>query len=262
MGFRFRDSLIQDYRTRGCAIFRQILPPSLIRDLRRATAQVHHYAREKRGPQAQRLQPIVNYNIDIKPFWDYAELPPLVDAIGQVLTPEHRIANSGLARTGLLLEPRDKPWCTAWHRDIRETSNVPDLDEFRRLNRDPIWFNQINCPLYEDNCTWYVPGSHLRDDLPGEIDAAGTPLPPEDEPCEERERACLEYSGAMPSAERLFMDAGDFALYHPNGWHLGNYLPGRRRVTIHDFAPTPQLLDWYDRWERKRSRQKKEESKT
>ena len=124
------------------------------------------------------------------------------------------------------------------------------------MNRDPHWFNQINCPLYEDNCTWYVPGSHLRDDLPDEIDAAGAPLPPEDEPCETRERTCLEYTQAMPRSERLYMDAGDFALYHPNGWHLGNYLPGRRRVTIHDFAPTPRLLDWYDRWERKRSLQK------
>ncbi len=259
MGFRFCDSMIRDYRTRGCVIFRQILPPALIRDLRRATARAHCFAREVRGPQAQRLQPIVNYDIDIRPFQDYAKLPPLVDAISKVLTPDHRIANSGLARLGLLLEPKDQPWCTAWHRDIRETSGVPDLDEFRRVNRDPLWFNQVNCPLYEDNCTWVVPGSHLRDDLPDEIDAAGVPLPPEELPHEEKERACLDYARSMPQAERLFMDAGDFALYHPNGWHLGNYLPGRRRVTIHDFAPTPQLLDWYDRWERSRSLQKGDE---
>ena len=105
MGFRFCDSMIHEYRTRGCVIFRQILPPGLIRDLRRATAMAHHYARDKRGPQAQRLQPIVDYDIDIGPFRDYAELPSLVDAIGKVLTPEHKIANSGLKRMGLLLEP-------------------------------------------------------------------------------------------------------------------------------------------------------------
>ena len=258
MGFRFCDSMIHDYRAGGCVIFRQILPPSLIRDLRRATAKAHHYARENRGPQAQRLQPIVNYDIDMKPFQDYAELPPLVDAISKVLTPGHKIANGELKRLGLLLEPEEKPWCTAWHRDLRETSNVPDLDEFRRVNHDPLWFNQINCPLYEDNCTWYVPGSYLRDDLPDEIDAAGALLPPEDESYEERERACLEYTQAMPRSERFFMDAGDFALYHPNGWHIGNYLPGRRRVTIHDFAPSPEVLDWYDRWERKRAQPAKE----
>ncbi len=253
MGFRFQDSMIHDYRARGCVIFRQILPPSLIGDLRRAAAKAHVCAREKRGPQAQRLQPIANYDIDMRPFHDYAEFPPLVDAVSRVLTPEHRIANSELKRMGLLLEPGDQPWCTRWHRDLRETSNVPDVEEFRRVNHDPLWFNQINCPLYEDNCTWYVPGSYLRDDLPDETEAAGAPLPPEDVPYEARERACLEYTQAMPRSERLYMDAGDFALYHPNGWHIGNYLPGRKRVTIHDFAPTPQLLDWYDRWEAKRA---------
>ena len=158
MGFRFHESMIRDYRTRGCVIFRQILPPSLIRDLRRAAAKAHVYAREKRGPQAQRLQPIANYGIDMRPFHDYAEFPPLVDAVSRVLTPEHRIANSELKRMGLLLEPEDQPWCTRWHRDLRETSNVPDVEEFRRVNHDPLWFNQINCPLYEDNCTWVRAG--------------------------------------------------------------------------------------------------------
>ena len=51
------------------------------------------------------------------------------------------------------------------------------MEEFRRVNRDPLWFNQINCPLYEDNCTWFVPGSHLRDDFPAETAAAEAPLP-------------------------------------------------------------------------------------
>jgi len=245
--------MIQDYRTQGYVVFQQILPPSLLRDLRRATEKVHQYAREKGGPQAQRLQPIINYDIDLKPFYDYAQLPDLVDAIGRVLTPRHQIARGELKRTGLLLEPAEKPWCTRWHRDLRETSNVPDVEEFRRINSDPLWFNQINCPLYEDNCTWYVPGSYLRVDLPKEVTAAASPLPPEDALYEERERKCLEYTQAMPGAVRLCMDAGDFALYHPNGWHIGNYLPDRKRVTIHDYAPTPELLDWYDRWQKKRA---------
>jgi ectoine hydroxylase-related dioxygenase (phytanoyl-CoA dioxygenase family) len=156
-------------------------------------------------------------------------------------------------RTGLLLEPAEQPWCTKWHRDIRETSNVPDVEEFRHLAHDPLWFNQINCPLYEDNCTWYVPGSYLRDDLPDEVAAAEASLPPENASYEERERKCLEYAQGMPRAVRLSMDAGDFALYHPNGWHIGNYLPDRKRVTIHDIAPTPELLDWYERWQKKRT---------
>ncbi len=251
MAFQFCDSMIHDYRTQGYVVFRQILPPSLVKDLRRATKKAHAYAREQHGPQSQRLQPIANYDIDFRPFQDYADLPALADAISKVLTPRHKMGHFN--RTGLLLEPAEQPWCTKWHRDIRETSNVPDVEEFRHLAHDPLWFNQINCPLYEDNCTWYVPGSYLRDDLPDEVAAAEASLPPENASYEERERKCLEYAQGMPRAVRLSMDAGDFALYHPNGWHIGNYLPDRKRVTIHDIAPTPELLDWYERWQKKRT---------
>ena len=259
MRFKFCHSMILDYRTQGYVVFRQILPLSLIRDLRRATEKVHQYAREKGGPQAQRLQPIINYDMDLKPFYDYANLPELVDAIGSVLTPRHQIARGEVKRTGVLLEPAEKPWCTRWHRDLRhaekffETSNVPDMEEFRRIKSDPLWFNQINCPLYEDNSLWYVPGSYLRMDLPEEVTAAEAPLPPEEASYEERERKCLQYTQAMPGAVRLYMDAGDFALYHPRGWHIGVYLPDRKRVTIHDYAPTPEYLDWYRCYDKKRA---------
>jgi hypothetical protein len=261
MPFRFSDSMIHDYRTQGYVVFRQILPPSLIRDLRQATARAQELARAKHGPQAQRLQPIGKYDIDLGPFRDYAQLPELIAAVSRVLTPRHEFGKHDPEWAGLLLEPAEWPWCTRWHRDIRETAGVPDLEEFRRITRDPLWFNQINCPLYEDNCTWYVPGSYLRDDLPDETAAADAPLPPEDAPTEERERQCLEYSQGMPRAVRLSMDAGDFALYHPNGWHIGNYLPDRRRVTIHSFAPTPELLDWYRRFREKHAaaKQKRDE---
>ena len=249
--------MAEHYRTQGYVVFRQIIPPSLLSDLRKAAESAQEKAREKRGPQVQRLQPIADFGIDMKPFWDYAELPALTDAIAKVLTPRHRIANSKLERMGLLLEPAEKPWCTTWHRDIQETSNVPDVEEFRRVNHDPLFFNQINCPLYEDNCTWYVPGSYLREDLPEEPAAAEAPLPPKDSDYETLERGCLDYTQSMPGAIRLSMDAGDFVLYHPNGWHTGNYLPDRRRATIHDFAPHPDVLDWYDRWEKTRFKDSK-----
>ena len=247
MSFTFCDDLIHDYRIRGYVVFRQILPLSLLRDLRRATAGAQEVARGRSGPQVQRLKLTGDSGIDLRPFRDYAELPALVDAVGRVLTPRHRIGVADFYRSSVLLEPAEMPWCTVWHRDIRATHNVPDLEEFHRLKYDPLFFNQINCPLYEDNCTWYVPGSHLRDDLPAEVEAAKAPLPPAETGYEERERQCLQYAQNMPRSVRLCMDAGDFALYHPNAWHVGNYLPDRRRVTIHDFAPTPELLDWYAR---------------
>src|SRR2546421_4906510 len=103
MSFQFRDSMIHDYRTQGYVVFRQILPPSLIRDLRRATARAQELARERSGPQAQRLQPIGNYDIDLKPFRDYAQLPELVGAISRVLTPRHEFGKHDPEWAGLLL---------------------------------------------------------------------------------------------------------------------------------------------------------------
>src|SRR5690606_32156529 len=138
----------------------------------------------------------------------------------------------------LLVEPAEKPWCTNWHRDITIESNVPDREELRRVQHDPLFFDQINAPLYEDNCTWYVPGSYLRENLTGEQQVGeSTPRFSDDATYEERERGNLEYCQSMPRAVRLSMDAGDFALYHPNGWHIGNYVPHRKRTTIHAFAP-------------------------
>ncbi|MCE9590943.1 MAG: phytanoyl-CoA dioxygenase family protein [Planctomycetes bacterium] len=253
MAFKFCDSMIHRYRTEGYVIFRQVLPVSLVRDLRHATATAQEQARKKSGQQAQRLQPLSSYDIDPKPFADYANLAPLVDAISKILTPRHKLGKGDSYQCGLLLEPAELPWCTAWHRDIRETHEVPDVEEFRRITTDPLWFNQINCPLYEDNCTWYVPGSYLRQfDLDGETKASTAKTCDEKDGYLQRERSCLEYTQAMPHCIRASMDAGDFMLYHPNGWHIGNYLPDRKRVTIHDFAPTPELIDWYDRWGKSR----------
>ncbi|MBI2190409.1 MAG: phytanoyl-CoA dioxygenase family protein [Planctomycetes bacterium] len=265
MAFQFCDRMIHQYRSQGYVIFRQILPASLISDLRRSTARVHDLARQKSGPQAQRLQPIRSClnDSEMKAFQDYMNLPALVDAVQNVLTARHKLGNGSADRAGLLLEPAEMPWCTSWHRDIRESSDVPDMEEFRRVNVDPLWFNQINCPLYEDNCTWYVPGSYLRPfDLPGETEAAGA-MPHFDAAVsfEERERRGLEYCQGMPGAVRASMDAGDFMLYHPNAWHLGNYLPGRKRVTIHDWAPMPELVDWYQRWSQVRQRKAAEGKK-
>jgi ectoine hydroxylase-related dioxygenase (phytanoyl-CoA dioxygenase family) len=259
MPFLFCDSMIHQYRSLGYVIFRQVLPASLIADLRRAALRIPELARKNGGPQAQRLQPIKKYldEKEFKSFLDYSHLPPLVDAIQKILSPRNVLSGGVLETGGVFVEPADLPGCTDWHRDIRETHNVPDVEEFRRITIDPLWFNQINCPLYEDNCTWYVPGSYLRQfDLDGETAAAGnSPNQIVDKASyEERERRNLEYARSMPHAIRAAMDAGDFMLYHPNGWHLGNYLPDRKRMTIHDYAPTPELVDWYARWNKAKAK--------
>jgi ectoine hydroxylase-related dioxygenase (phytanoyl-CoA dioxygenase family) len=249
MSFQFSDQHIDDYQRLGYTVFRGILPPSLIDDLRRVTDEARVIAREKQGPQTQRLQPVSAFDIDQQPFHDFRDLPELRDAVARILTPHHTYGTEAIL--GVLLEPADEPYCTAWHRDWRD--NVPGLklSDWDAVMHDIDYFNQLNCALYEDNSTWVVPGSHLRRDLPGE--AARFPERPIPYPDLEgkssagRELACLEYCRSLPGAQRLHLDAGDFALYRNSLWHLGNYVPYRKRATLHDAVDTPAFAAWRDK---------------
>lgn len=252
MSFRFSERHIDEYRNDGYTVFRKILPPSLVTDLRRVTDVAREMARAQGGAQTQRTPVIAKLDIDKKPFEDYRDLPPLRDAIARVLSPQHAIGN--FEWMSVLLEPADQPYCMRWHRDARQFFTD---DEWHRLLDNTKMGSQINCPLYEDTCTWFVPGSHRRENTPEE-DAILPPregrqlMPNAPNPCkqmegwsnEERERACLEYCESMPGAVRLVLDAGDLALYRPLGWHLGNYVPYRKRATVHDGAFTPQTTEW------------------
>ena len=258
MPFAFSERHVAEYYRDGYTVFCGILPPALVADLRRSTDRAREIAREKRGQQAQRLQPIGDYadQIDLQPFRDYEELPVLVDAFQRVLSTEHRLA--GLSRLGVLLEPAEMSWCTVWHRDIKATSPGVDPDEYAVVNRDPTFFTQVNCALYTDASTWYVPGSDGRPDLPGELAVAEAKPDDEGLTCEERERVNLEYCNAMPGAVQLVLEAGDFALYRPNAWHIGNYAPYRKRATLHDGVWKPETRAWYERWSERRRAQSSE----
>ena len=246
MTFRFSDAHIDEYHTLGYTVFRKILPASLIGDLRCVTDQARENVRERSGGQVQRLQPVGKYDMDQQPFIDYAELPELVDAVTRVLTPRHRYGNRDII--GVLLEPRDFPWCTSWHRDWRDNVEGLPLALWDKFFSDINLFNQINCALYEDSSTWVVPGSHLRRDLPREIELfPDRPIHrPElnDRTVEEREILCLNYCQSMPGGVQLYLGAGDFALYRNTLWHIGSYVPYRKRATIHDSIMTPEFIDW------------------
>ncbi len=249
MTFKLSDKHIEEYHMLGYTIFNKILPPLLIRDLRRVTDKAREIARAEDGPQVQRLEPVADYDIDQQPFTDYAELPELVDAIAKVLTVRHRHgARDGLA---ILFEPGQIPYCTEWHRDWRDNASGLKLSMWDEVFSDLYFFNQINCALYEDSCTWFVPGSHLRRDVSGEIERfpdrpiAGPDL--QDKTAEERERLCLKYCRSMPGGVQLHLEAGDFALYRNTLWHIGNYVPYRKRATLHDRADTPEFLAWREK---------------
>ena len=76
MAFVFSDHHINEYPpTQGYTVFRQLLPPALVADLRRVCAEARDLARQQRGPQAQRLQPMADFPLDQQPFIDYARTP-------------------------------------------------------------------------------------------------------------------------------------------------------------------------------------------
>lgn len=246
MAFQFQDSHISDYYSLGFTVFQRILPPSLIRDLRRVADRAQEIIHQERGRQVQRLQPISAYALDQKPCQDFAELPPLRDAISRVLSPQVQYGN--VDTMGVLLHPKDMPYCTHWHRDFRDNYPGLDLAGWESASQDIDLFNQLNCPLYEDSSLWVVPGSHLRQDLPGEIERfPDRPISPPDlegKLAEEREQICLDYCRSMPGAVHVYLDAGDFVLYRNTLWHLGNYVPYRSRATLHDFVDTPKYHTW------------------
>jgi hypothetical protein len=259
MPFHFSESHQQEYRTHGFTVFRAIVPPALIDDLRRAAERGRDLARAAQGPQTQRFQPVARFDIDLAPFEAFRDLPELRDAITRVLTPRHTYGDVNLE--GVLLEPAELPYCTPWHRDWRDNMPYRDLAEWQRVFADTDYFNQSNCALYADASLWVVPGSHLDDNTEGEAATFGElPMPrPEFEGgSAERERQGLEYCRRMPGALRVSLDAGDFALYRSTLWHLGNYVPYARRATLHDFIDTPEFHAWRDTARQQAERRKAE----
>lgn len=247
MAFKTSDQHLEEYASLGYTVFRGILPPSLIRDLRQATEAGREQARERLGRQTQRFQPITKYELDQRPFENFRDLPELIQAVKFVVGESATFGDLNLL--GVLLEPADHSYCTYWHRDWRD--NAPHLDHelWRSVFADRRYFNQSNCALYEDHSLWVVPGSHLRpDDL--ERERAVFPQRPVPAPNweglaeEERERAALEYVYSMPGATQIHLHAGDFALYRNSLWHLGNYVPYCRRATLHDFVDTPEFIEF------------------
>jgi hypothetical protein len=242
MSFQFSDQHVKEYHQLGFTILRDLLPASLLRDLRREADKGREIARRVRGDQAQRLQPIANYDeIDMAVFDDFHNLPPLRDALDRLFARDFSVPVDTHATRdvmAILYEPALRPYCTAWHRDWRDNAGGLKLAEWDKVMLDIRYFNQVNCALYDDSSTWVVPGSHLRRDTDGEIlrfperPISGPDLVDKDS--EEAELICRDYVTSMPGAFQAHLNAGDYMLYRNSLWHLGNYVPYRKRATIHD----------------------------
>ena len=66
MAFEFSDRHIETYQTRGYTVFEQILPATLIADLRRVTDQAREMARDEGGAQTQ------GFNRSRSTIWRYS----------------------------------------------------------------------------------------------------------------------------------------------------------------------------------------------
>jgi hypothetical protein len=234
----------------GFVILRKVIPASLVSDLRRECDKAVAVERGKGQVQAQRFQPISKYAevLDTRAFEDYAKLPALHDAFKRILGPE--VFYGLLDVAGVFIEPSVKPWTVPWHRDItRQSSRFATDEEFAAFALDWDSLNQINCALYDDSFTWYVPGSHLRvTDHPAETAAITLPPGIDDADNAVLERRLLEYVQSVPGAVQVQLHAGDLLLYRAVGWHCGNYVPYRKRATILDVLYSPAYFEWRHAW--------------
>jgi hypothetical protein len=246
MGFVFTEQHREEYFRDGYTVLEGLIPPALLSDLRRQTDKARDIARRENGPNCQRLQPVYKYEeLDHRPFTDFLRLPGLRAAVEDMLGSEHRESEI----RGVLLEPAERAWCTAWHRDWGY--NVPGIDVaafFRHVN-NPRMFNQLNAALYDDHSLWAVPRSHNREDTSEEREAFPRIPPPGPDLTdamtpEQREAACTAYCRRMPGATPILLAAGDVAFYRNSTWHLGTYVPYIKRATLHDGFFGPEDLQW------------------
>ncbi len=258
MAFEFLESMIEQYLKEGYLVFRRIIPPALLRDLRQEADKARVLAHRLNGPQTQRIQPLDKYGheIDLQPFRDYAGLDALRDAVTRLLGPGYTHAHLNIM--GLLVEPAERPWHCGWHRDgVVEVPPEARDDEVKAFMMD-IWqdlrfYNQVNCAIYADSCTWFVPGSHLRQaDLPGEHQSTDSPAmrnASEKMPDEEAEQMYFEHCHSMPGAIPVHLGPGDFMIYRNLGWHTGLYLPYQPRATIHDVVSHTDIETFRSSWD-------------
>jgi len=258
MCFRYTDDLRSSYITYGFAVFRQIIPPSLLEDLRKGSDRARDVAREVNGPQAQRLEPIWTHDLDLAPFWAFSELDTLTDAVARLLSPEHI---HGLPKS-ILFEPAEHAYTLPWHRDW---GDIVSREEWLAVLFETEYLNQMNAPLYEDTSLWVVPGSQYREELPSERLALAEGLLPAPEGTREelsrnwsqepfagmteteREQRGISYCRGMPNAVCLPLDAGDVAIYRNALWHTGTYVPYKKRATMHGYIDTPAFGEWRQR---------------
>jgi hypothetical protein len=246
--YRYSERNRDEYFTNDLTILRGLIPASLLTDLRREAEKAREIAHRQSGLQAQRLQPVYKYpELDHRPFRDFLGLPELRRTVAAILGPEHTESDI----MGILFNPVEKAWATAWHSDYGYNMAGNDLDAFfDAAIHKPTMFNQLNGALYDDHSLWVVPGSSSRPDTDEERAGFSHVIPPRppvltpEMTAEERETTCRDYTRRMPGALNVVLMAGDVAFYRAVAWHIGTYVPYARRATLHDGFYGPEDRAW------------------
>jgi hypothetical protein len=255
MALHLTSDAVASFFQSGFVILRDAIPVTLVADLRRECEKAAAAVRASHGWQSQRFQPLSRYvpPMDERPWRDYGELPELNDAFRRMLGPD--VFYGRLDVAGVFIEPKERPWSAVWHRDITRASSRFETDEeFAEFALDWDSLNQINAALYDDSCTWYVPGSHLRPiDTPAEEAVAAWIGSEEFKKYDHADPAITEKHlreacRRMPGAAQVHLHAGDVLLYRAIGWHCGNYVPYRKRATILDVLYSPAYYAWRHPW--------------
>ena len=236
MSFQYVSRHQEEYHAVGYTLLRDVIPASLLAELRVEAENARGIARKQNGPQCQRLQPIYTFEeVNAKPFRDFLELPALRQAVEGCLGAEHETSDM----MGVLLEPAQEAWCTDWHRDWNH--HIPGLNphSFDEASDNMQMLNHLNAALYSDHSLWVVPGSHNRVNTEAEQSAisgglATAPVFTTQAIPAARELACIAYARKMPGGVQTHLEAGDVFLYHSSLWHCGVYVPYVKRATLHD----------------------------
>lgn len=245
MGFRYTEANREEYFTDGLTVLRDLIPPTLLGELRREADKARVIARQQKGGQTQRLQPVYAHEeLDPRPFREFLDLPELRATVDGILGNGYNTSD----RMAIFLEPEAHAWSTAWHRDWGDVPGV-EWSDFARVRDDLRLMNQFNAALYDDHSLWVVPGSHNRENTSAESAVVpdvynGHPKLADGLSEAERERAHLNFTRSMPGAHQVMLNAGDMAFYRACSWHLGNYVPYVKRATLHDSFPCQGDLDW------------------
>ncbi|MBS0633267.1 MAG: phytanoyl-CoA dioxygenase family protein [Verrucomicrobia bacterium] len=245
---------IRFYRENGYIILRGVIPAPLLERLRAMAEQAREITHRINGPQAQRLQPLGDH-VDMTALKEFTALPELNAAFRALLSERHYI--SPAETMAVFFQPTKNTWATEWHRDLRDHMDADTLTEvlegkkWEQFATDLANFNQFNCALYEDTSTWYVPDSAFRmTDTPGELavarglDRAAVENKAGTRSEAEQELLLQDYCANMPGAVQAHLNAGDLLFYRNTGWHIGSYVPYRRRATLHGQVDTPEYWAW------------------